>query len=205
MKSTTHIWNEHYTRLKAKLLYPDENLVRMLSKLDVKSGTALDFGAGSGRHSILLKTFGFDVAALDYSENSLSLIKELDSSIQTVLASMPPYPFSDEAFDVVVSWGVLHYNSDEMISQMISEKYRILKKNGYLLGTIRADRDTYLGIKEGKISAKDLEGANAKLFSKDTVLSLLSSFSYIQMGYMERTPIGKLEEKISHWMFLCRK
>ncbi len=177
----------------------------MLSKSEIKSGNALDFGAGSGRHSILLKNFGFDVTALDYSENSLSLIQELDPSIRTVLASMPPYPFSDGAFDVIVSWGVLHYNSDELISQMISEKYRILKKNGILLGTIRADRDTYLGIKEGKISTKDLEGANAKLFSKDSVLTLLNSFSTIQMGYMERTPIGKLEEKISHWMFLCRK
>jgi SAM-dependent methyltransferase len=205
LKSTTDIWNEHYTRIKARLLYPDENLVRMLSKLEVKSGKALDFGAGSGRHSILLKSFGFDVTALDYSENSLSLIQELDSSIQTVLASMPPYPFSDGTFEVLVSWGVLHYNSDEIISQIISEKYRILKKNGYLLGTIRADRDTYLGIKEGKISTKDLEGANAKLFSKDSVLSLFSPFSTIQLGYMERTPIGKLEEKISHWMFLCRK
>jgi SAM-dependent methyltransferase len=205
LKSTTNIWNEHYTRVKSRLLYPDENLVRILNKIEIKSGTALDFGAGSGRHSILLKNFGFVVTSVDYSENSLALIKELDPSINTVLASDPPYPFSDNSFDLIVSWGVLHYNPEQTIQRIIAEKHRILKKGGYLAGTIRADSDTFLGIKEGKISAKDLAGADANLYSKESVISFLSNFSSIQLGYMERTPIGKLEEKISHWIFLCRK
>jgi len=205
LKSTTNIWNEHYTRVKSRLLYPDENLVRILTKIEIKSGAALDFGAGSGRHSILLKNFGFDVTSVDYSENSLGLIKELDPSIKTVLAPEPPYPFPKDSFDLIVSWGVLHYNPEETISKILAEKHRILKKGGYLAGTIRADRDTFLRVKEGKISAKDLEGADAKLYSKENVVSLLSHFSNTQLGYMERTPIGKLDEKISHWIFLCRK
>ncbi len=205
MKSTTNIWNEHYTRVKSRLLYPDENLVRILNKIEIKSGAALDFGAGSGRHSILLKNFGFSVTSVDYSENSLALIKELDPTINTILASEPPYPFPDISFDLIVSWGVLHYNPEETIHKILAEKYRILKKGGYLAGTIRADGDTFLGVKEGKISAKDLAGADAKLYSKESVVSLLNQFSNTQLGYMERTPIGKLEEKISHWIFLCRK
>jgi anthraniloyl-CoA monooxygenase len=56
-----------------------------------------------------------------------------------------------------------------------------------------------------KLFAKDLEGADIKLYSKENVVSLLTHFSNTQLGYMERTPIGKLEEKISHWIFLCRK
>ncbi len=122
-----------------------------------------------------------------------------------MLASDPPYPFSDNSFDLIVSWGVLHYNPEQTIQRIIAEKHRILKKGGYLAGTIRADSDTFLGIKEGKISAKDLAGADANLYSKESVISFLSNFSSIQLGYMERTPIGKLEEKISHWIFLCRK
>lgn len=205
MKSTSNIWNEHYNRVKSKLLFPDENLVRILSKIEIKEGKALDFGAGSGRHSILLKNFGFQVTALDYSENSLSLVKEADSAIETVLAESPPYPFKDNEFDILVSWGVLHYNTNEIIEEMINEYHRILKKNSYLIGTIRADRDTHLGIENGKIKTKDLEGAQAKLFSKEDILSSLRKFNNIQLGYMERTPIGKLEEVISHWIFLCKK
>ena len=205
MKNTSEIWNDHYNRVKSKLLFPDENLVRILSKIEIKEGKALDFGAGSGRHSILLKNFGFNVTALDYSENSLSLVKEADISINTVLATSPPYPFKDNEFDILVSWGVLHYNSDKVIKDMIREYHRIIKNNCYLAGTIRADRDTHLGIENGKIKTKDLEGANAILFSKNEVLDLFKDFKNIQLGYMERTPLGKLEERISHWIFLCKK
>ena len=88
---------------------------------------------------------------------------------------------------------------------MIKEYYRIIKKEGYLAGTIRADKDTHLGVENGKIKTKDLEGAHAILYSKDEVLDLLNDFKNIQLGYMERTPIGKLEERISHWIFLCKK
>lgn len=205
MKNTSEIWNDHYNRVKSRLLFPDENLVRILSKIEIKEGKALDFGAGSGRHSILLKNFGFKVTALDYSENSLSLVKEADSSINTILVDSPPYPFLNNEFEILVSWGVLHYNSENIIKDMIKEYYRIIKKEGYLAGTIRADKDTHLGVENGKIKTKDLEGAHAILYSKDEVLDLLNDFKNIQLGYMERTPIGKLEERISHWIFLCKK
>ena len=205
MKNTSEIWNDHYNRVKSKLLFPDENLVRILSKIEIKEGKALDFGAGSGRHSILLKNFGFNVTALDYSENSLSLVKEADISINTVLSTSLPYPFKDNEFDILVSWGVLHYNSLYVIKDMIKEYHRIIKNNCYLAGTIRADRDTHLKIENGEIKTKDLEGAKAILFSKNEVLDLFKDFKNIQLGYMERTPLGKLEERISHWIFLCKK
>ncbi|EMO77537.1 hypothetical protein LEP1GSC127_2726 [Leptospira kirschneri str. 200801925] len=32
--SSRSAWNFHYTRTKSRLGYPDENLVRMLSKID---------------------------------------------------------------------------------------------------------------------------------------------------------------------------
>ncbi|EMG11013.1 hypothetical protein LEP1GSC151_2598 [Leptospira interrogans serovar Grippotyphosa str. LT2186] len=32
--SSRSAWNFHYTRTKSRLSYPDENLVRMLSKID---------------------------------------------------------------------------------------------------------------------------------------------------------------------------
>ena len=205
MKSTSSIWNEHYNRVKSRLLYPDENLVRILAGLDGKDKKALDFGAGSGRHSVLLKNHGYKVTALDYTENSLKIIQEIDNSIETVIATNPPYQFKDSIFDLIVSWGVLHYNSTEEIKKIVREYIRILNKDGHLAGTIRADRDTYLGIKNGIINTPDLEGAKALLFSKDDVITIFQEFSDLKLGYMERTPIGKLEEKISHWIFLCKK
>ena len=205
MKNTSDIWNEHYSRLKSKLSYPDENLVRILARQDGSNKKALDFGAGSGRHSLLLKTYGYHVTAVDYSDNSLKLISELDTEIETKLVGEPPYPFKDESYDMIVSWGVLHYNSPGTIKMITAEYCRILKKGGCLAGTIRADRDTYLGAVNSRASIPDLKGAEVHLFSLEGVRDILSVFSDIQIGFMERTPIGKLDERISHWIFQCKK
>lgn len=202
---TEDVWNSHYTRAKSKLSFPDENLVRILSKLPISNGRALDFGAGSGRHSLLLKSFGWEVTALDFAKNSLDQIHELDESIGLVHATEPPYPFQDGGFDLIVSWGVLHYNSSELISRIVSEYHRILKDGAFIAGTIRADRDTHLKIKDGQIQLSDLKSAQAQLFSQKEVVSIFKNFSNVQLGYMERTPMGKLEERICHWIFLVQK
>lgn len=203
--STKDVWNEHYNREKSRLSFPDENLVRILSKLPETRGKALDFGAGSGRHSFLLKSFGYSVTALDYAFNSLKIISEADSEIQTIHSERFPYPMESESFDLLVSWGVLHYNSDEEITEIVKEYQRLLKDGGYLAGTLRASSDTHLKLQGENIGLGDLKNAKAKLFSQEQVKSILSDFQDLQLGYMERTPIGKLEERICHWIFLARK
>lgn len=198
--NTKQIWNEHYTKSKSKLIYPDENLVRILSKINL-SGKALDFGAGSGRHSILLKSYGFDVTAVDYTENSIAQIHEIDKTIKTFVVSNLPYPFLDNEFSLIVSWGVLHYNSLDIAKKMISEYKRCLSPNGVLVGTVRSSKDTFLKASQNTIGADDLKGANIYLYDLDTVQELLENFRDIQIGYMERSPIGKLEDRICHWIF----
>ncbi|TGJ99562.1 class I SAM-dependent methyltransferase [Leptospira semungkisensis] len=200
-------WETHYTRPKSKLSYPDENLVRMLSKIDQTSSspTALDFGSGSGRHCVLLKDFGYQVSACDYSENSVHSIQESYPWAKASLLQSPPYPFADEEFDLVVSWGVLHYNSPDLAKSILAEKYRILKKGGYLATSVRALGDTHLKAQEGKIGASDLKGGATWFYSQNDIQDLLSNFSSFEMGYTERTPLGKLEERICHWIFLARK
>jgi SAM-dependent methyltransferase len=205
--STREIWNQHYKKEKSKLSFPDENLVRILSKLPNQNQTkkALDFGAGSGRHSFLLKSFGYEVTALDYSKNSLEIIQDIDPEIQTVYAETYPYLFVNESFDLIVSWGVLHYNSIEDIQAIVQEYHRILKKNGYLTGTIRANTDTHLKVQDGKIGLEDLKNARVKLFSLEELKFILRDFIDLKIGYIERTPIGNLEERICHWIFLAQK
>ncbi|TGJ98327.1 class I SAM-dependent methyltransferase [Leptospira langatensis] len=200
-------WETHYTRSKSKLSYPDENLVRMLSKIQPMSPSpkALDFGSGSGRHCVLLKDFGYEVSACDYSENSVHSIKESYPWAKVSLLQSPPYPFSDEEFDLIVSWGVLHYNSPDLAKSILNEKHRILKKDGYLAASVRAVGDTHLKAEQGKIGASDLKGGATWFYSQNDIQDLLSNFSSFEMGYTERTPLGKLEERICHWIFLARK
>jgi SAM-dependent methyltransferase len=198
-------WDLHYSRAKSKLNFPDENLVRILSRLPFNKGNALDFGAGSGRHSILLKDWGFNVTAVDYSSNSIDQINSIDSLIKTKLVSSPPYNFKTEEFDLLVNWGVLHYNSKELIQEMVLEFYRIIKTGGFIAGTIRALGDTHLGIQNGNIQLNDLKDGTASLFSLEETMDIFKDFKNLQIGYSERTPIGKLDERICHWIFQAEK
>lgn len=80
----------------------------MLSKIDSnkqEEKKALDFGTGSGRHCVLLNEFGYQVYATDYTENSIKTVQEMFPFVKTSLGGAPPFPFKENFFDVIVSWG----------------------------------------------------------------------------------------------------
>lgn len=196
------IWNVHYQKEKSKLVFPDENLVRILSRIP-RGGIALDHGAGSGRHSFLLQSYGYTVIACDYSAKSIDTIKERIPGVDTNLITSVDLPYKDNQFNLVISWGVLHYNTEEDAFKIVSEIKRILKPNGYFVGTVRSTFDTHLKNKEGVIHLKELSGGKVKLYTLDELTTLLRNFK-CEFGYMERTPVGKLEERICHWIFQAK-
>ncbi|MDX1957933.1 MAG: class I SAM-dependent methyltransferase [Leptospiraceae bacterium] len=198
-------WNHHYTKPKSQLSYPDENLVRLLNKNQFTGNRALDLGAGSGRHSILLKNFGFQVTATDSAENSINQIKTLYPELDAIQTIDSKLPFPDSSFDLVVSWGVLHYNSIDEIHKILAEIKRILTIGGIFFGTIRANTDTHLKLESTNIHLDDLKGVHARVFSLEEIQELLVNFTETKFGYMERTPIGNLEERICHWIFQAKK
>lgn len=213
IEKTRQVWDNHYNREKSRLTYPDENLVRLLAKLRSEQNTsgrpwALDLGAGSGRHSLLLESLGYQVTAIDYSSTSLENIRSISNTIDTVELSSPPYPFGNETFEVVVAWGVLHYNPDFLIREMVADIYRILKAGGSFLGTIRSQFDTFLEPNSNhEMGLEDLKGGSVRLFRHDELETILSGagFSRSRIGLMERTPLDQLDKRISHYYFQSTK
>lgn len=197
------IWDKHYKKDISTLQYPDENLVRILSKLKLE-GTALDHGSGSGRHIKLLKEFGFAVSACDYSKESILKINSLYPDVQTHWIGESSLPYQNKTFDVIVSWGVLHYNDWEDAQKIILELKRILKKGGYLIGSIRSSKDTHLKTKDQIVNLQDIKGSKVKLYEFEEVKLLLQNFEQVQYAYMERSVIGNLEERICHWIFQAK-
>ncbi|MCW7460297.1 class I SAM-dependent methyltransferase [Leptospira bandrabouensis] len=200
-----NVWDEHYERPKSKLAFPDENLVRLLSRIQPKNKKALDFGCGSGRHSYLLQNEGYLVTACDTAKTTIDLLNEESSSIRFFHTPGLNLPFSPKEFGLIVSWGVFHYNPREDAKILLSSLYKSLDEGGYLLGSIRADGDTHLGLTQGKMNLVDLNGGYAETYSLEDLKSFLSIFSKVSIGYSERTPLGKLEERICHWFFLAEK
>lgn len=200
-------WNRHYQTEKSRQLYPDENLVRLLaaarSELNPERASALDYGFGSGRHLHLLQEMRFgriagceisDVACeqgrQSFPEMDLRLVTEAD-----INEADSKLPFDDESFDVIVCWGVLHYLSDSGRIRLLEEFARLLTSPGLFVGTLRSNRDTHF-------AHSDVSDASMTLFSEDDARTLLGRFfKDVELGHMERTPIGKLDQRIAHWFF----
>jgi SAM-dependent methyltransferase len=138
-----HVNNEYYTEEnRASEAYFREiegrrysfhyHLVELFSALQGSHGNLLEIGCGIGVDSIQLAKCGFDVIAVDLTENALVVAKEFAAhrgvSIDFRLGNAEGLAFPDETFDVVYSFGVLHHTPD--IEKAVAEVYRVLKRGG---------------------------------------------------------------------------
>jgi ubiquinone/menaquinone biosynthesis C-methylase UbiE len=114
----------------------------------LKSGKVLDIGTGSGRLAIeLAKTrhTNFKIVGLDISENMLLQAREnaLQAGVQTkidfVFGTASRLPFSDGAFDLVVSYASLHHWFDP--AGVFREAQRVCSKSGLVV--IRDNQRVY--------------------------------------------------------------
>lgn len=72
----------------------------------------LDVGAGSGRHSFQAAELGAEVVAVDLGASIDVARRNLPTRVLTVQADAEALPFAREAFDLVMSIGVLHHLPD---------------------------------------------------------------------------------------------
>jgi ubiquinone/menaquinone biosynthesis C-methylase UbiE len=208
-------WETHYTAGKSELLYPDENLVRLLKKnpiLRSPSGlTAVDLGCGSGRHLKLLAGMGVsNILGLDASYNAL-VISRKQCPGPLLQGNNLHLPLKSGSADIVIAWGSLHYSNKYDLIAMLEEILRVLKEGGYLFATLRSGRDTYL--KRGKhlgndtwiTDLNDISGSTASFYSEEELNVSFSIFNEFTYGLMERTLMGDISALISHWVIEARK
>ena len=211
-------WNNHYTKTKSVLVYPDENLVRMIKAFlsgktqeDTESISAIDLGCGTGRHLKLLKESCIEnIVGLDTSMNALTICKELYSSM-LLQADNKSLPFKNFAFDLVVSWGSLHYCVKDLLAEQIAEIFRIMNNGARFFGTLRSERDTYL--KNGRhigndtwiTDLNDIKNSVVSFYSEKELNAALSIFNKFEYGIIERTVMGSMQKRISHWIFWAEK
>lgn len=167
---------------------------------------ALDLGCGSGRHIALMHNLGFSqIHATDISETAVEHCRRKyryavyhPLEARMLRKNRFELPLGDESIDVVVAWGVLHYNPPAMRTNILREVARILKPGGAFLGTLRSNRDTHFA------SNPDMKDAEIELFTKKQTLDMLKDFFCdVKLGHSERIPVGSTK-RVSHWLFQAR-
>src|SRR5258708_15967559 len=129
-------------------------LIEALVPVDLIRGhDALDAGCGAGDYSAALAQIGArTVAGFDVSTGSLRIAQDHTPSANFGQASLSELPYRSASFDVIWSWGVLHYVPDSQSA--LHEIGRVLRPGG--LAVIHTLRSGFWS---------SLENGTAKVFS----------------------------------------
>ena len=114
---------------------PSEDVYYYLNRwLKLDFNKILDLGCGLGRHSLFFAENGFEVHAFDLSESGfdkfMEQIKNENLNICIKLGDMLSLPYKDSYFDCVLAYHSIYHTDSLGIKQVISEIYRVLKKDG---------------------------------------------------------------------------
>jgi SAM-dependent methyltransferase len=154
----------------------------------------LEIGVGMGADYLEWLKAGSKATGVDLSSASLAQAQrrcEL-AGYQTDLrlADAEKLPYSDDTFDVVYSYGVMHHSPNT--SRCLQEAWRVLKPDGQvrlMLYHHPSLTGIMLWLRYGVFRSKSLrevvynhlESPGTKSFTKDEVLSLMSGFDNIIM------------------------
>jgi SAM-dependent methyltransferase len=136
--STKRDWDTYWAgKERAEEVYSNEDRIpRNLAVVGLPAGAlVLEIGAGTGRDSLPIVESGASVYQLDYSIESLRLIKQVsrNEKIYPVGGDTFCLPFRNNTFDVVFHQGLLEHFRKDQADRMITEQLRVLKRGGLLL------------------------------------------------------------------------
>lgn len=230
-KKSTHpnlSYFEFYNDKKGRdILYPEPDVVRfILSNFNRRSKIA-DLGCGGGRHVKLIAEKNHIPVGVDISKVSMGVVKErMNNEYKYYLAcaDLAALPFAEDSFDGLISvGGVLIQNTYEMITQIISEIYRVLKVDGLAFIDFFHPEDATYGFGEeierntfltpGRdlyINKEDTTPDVIQHFSTyEELEELFRNFSKVKIGSYIQTYRGlKITdplEKLAYWKVVVRK
>ena len=139
-ESTKSHWDNFWSEKKEvhEVYSNDDRVLRNLQKIiDLRGKRVLEVGAGTGRDSFGMVGKGASIFMLDYSTNSLRIIKNLAEEekipVSPVGGNAFSLPFPDGSFDVVFHQGLLEHFREEQATSLLKENIRVLKHGGLLL------------------------------------------------------------------------
>jgi len=166
----------HYNRRWS--FYVEETLRETLSRLDLKPGESLlDVGCGTG---VLLKALAASVpdaklSGADLSPEMLDVArKSLGERVVLKQSHAESLPFSDQAFDVVVSTNAFHYFRNPLGA--LERMARVLRPNGRVVITDWCD--DYFACRLCNLWLRVFDRAHFRIYGRDQCRHLLEQAGF---------------------------
>lgn len=126
------VWYDVFAKFTRNILIKPR-LISILKKNFKLNSELLHIGSGSGELDKDIIEYA-KITALDYSNDAhIRYISSNKEKSNCVIGDAFNLPFEDETFDGVYHLGLYEHYSDQDVKKMLSEVFRVLKKNGKVL------------------------------------------------------------------------
>jgi len=179
--------------------YPALKAAETLGKGNAKK--ILELGSGQGRDTLFFARHGFQVYALDYSEEGLDAIQKktdtlgLSSSVITIRHDVRQrLPFDDNFFDGCYSHMLYCMALTTLELEFLSEEVRrVLKPGGVNIYTVRHIKDPHyrMGIDRGDDMWEIGGGFIVHFFSREKVEHLAKGYEIVSIEEFDETALPK--------------
>lgn len=120
-----------------------QQITELLEESKINTGRMLEYGCGAAGISLYLASQGYDAHICDLAPNALFVAKknrqmhapEVQISSSTVANGLQ-FPYRNDSFDVVMSFGLLEHFEPEPLSRLLDETIRVLKPGGLFIADI---------------------------------------------------------------------
>ncbi|MCM2326115.1 MAG: class I SAM-dependent methyltransferase [Candidatus Woesearchaeota archaeon] len=150
-----------------------------------KKGKVLDLCCGKGADAVFFHNKGYNVIALDFSNEAIKQFNEAQKRYDIFVTSMvkdvsEPLGYEDGSFEFIYTRLGLHYFTDKELKKVFKEMTRVLKNDGLLMFQVKSVNDADYG--KGKEIEKDMyedeENHVRHFFSKEYAEKWLDEFDY---------------------------
>ncbi len=190
------------------------DLIRTLSPEDQPK--VLDIGCGLGRHAIAFALAGFTVTATDFSEKAVQYLQNwaesLSLKIETKVCDVIGDGFSEDHFDVVLSYNVIYHGLRADFYNAIRHAYDVLKPGGIFFFTCPSRQDGKYGIGEMvaphtyKCTKSVVKGDTHYFTDESDLDELLQGFTLVKRWKSEGTWDNNGDPQFfSNWHILVKK
>jgi SAM-dependent methyltransferase len=129
-------WSASDIKIEEKLRkVGDEELLPVFLKYLPKNDRILEAGCGLGQWVIYLRGKGYDIAGIDFAEETVKAVKKYKHDLPVEFCDVKKTRFDDNYFGAYISLGVVEHFL-EGPSEALLEAKRILKKGGLLFVSV---------------------------------------------------------------------
>ena len=194
-KSVDEYWKDRWDSINADdemTAINDYPLKYALKTIKNKSGKILEAGCGTGRIVRYFHNRDYDIEGFDYIDSAIKKLHKKDKTLKVSQNNILKTNISNEYYDYILAFGLYHnFNLDD-IASALDETYRILKKDGKLCLSFRADNlQNYLNdyLKTNKsLEIKKFHKINLKNKELHNILEK-NSFANEKFYYVQNMPL----------------